>query len=203
MTGDTLAVPRCLVPRTCPAFAPFEVFFDGGTHLRGHHPSAGAGALLWHLRPGASPACIGRAAMAIPGLTSAPLAESHACGLALMLLAEYSETRAMGIGQLLRARVIGDCVPVVRYGAAQARFRCLAQRAPIDEGLERAGRRGWRLGWQAVGRAQNKAAHEVASSAASWASSLVHAGQVHPRVLIEWRGGATATASHYGWPPWP
>ena len=77
------------------------------------------------------------------------------------------------------------------------------QRAPIDEGLERMARQGWSLGFQAVGRAQNKAAHEVASSAAAWASSLGHDGRSHPRVIIEWRGGARATAAQHEWPPWP
>ena len=133
--GEEITVPRSLAPRIGAALVPYEEFFDGGTCTREGTPAAGAGALLWHIHSLGPPTCIARAILAIPGHRSAPPAEAHACGLALHLLTVLAREHWESHGNTLRARPVGDCIPVIRYAAAQARFRSANQRAPIDHGL--------------------------------------------------------------------
>ena len=128
--GRNLPCRRSIAPRAGAALVPYEVFFDGGTCTREGSPAAGAGALLWHIRSLGPPTCIARAILAIPGHSSAPLAESHACGLALHLLTVFAREHWESHGSTLRARPVGDCIPVIRHAAAQARFRSANQRAP-------------------------------------------------------------------------
>ena len=93
--GEELTVPRSLAPRAGAAIIPYEVVFDGGTCTREGNSAAGAGSLLRHIHSRGPPTCIARAVLAIPGHSSAPLAESHACGLALHLLAVFA--RGLGL----------------------------------------------------------------------------------------------------------
>ena len=138
-------MPRPLAPISSAALVPYEVFFDGGTCNRNGNSATGAGALLWYIHSSGPPTCIGRAIFAAPGDTSAVIAESHACGLALSLLTTLAREHWGTHGSALRARLVGDCIPVIRYAAAQSRFRSADQRAHIDHGLRQTSEIGWNL----------------------------------------------------------
>ena len=143
--GEERTVPRPLAPISSAALVPYEVFFDGGTCNRNGNSATGAGALLWYIHSSGPPTCIGRAIFAAPGDTSAVIAESHACGLALSLLTTLAREHWGTHGSALRARLVGDCIPVIRYAAAQSRFRSADQRAHIDHGLRQTSEIGWNL----------------------------------------------------------
>ena len=106
--GEELTVPWSLATRTSAALVPYEVFFDGGTCNRDGNSATGAGALLWHIHGSGPPTCIARAILASPGDSSASLAESHACGLALMLLTCLAREHWDTHGSTLRGRLVGD-----------------------------------------------------------------------------------------------
>ena len=186
--GEELTVPRSLAPRAGAALAPYEVFFNGGTCTRDGTPAAGAGAILWHIHSLGPPTCIARAILAIPCHSSAPLAEAHACGLALHLLTSLAREHWESHGSTLRARLVGGCIPVIRYAAAQARFRSANQRAPVDLGLGTTSAIGWNIEWQAVHRRHNSHAHALAQIAVVWANDLRLRGELDCRTQIEWRG---------------
>ena len=198
-----ITVPRSLTPLCGATLYPFEIFFDGGIDSRGDFPASGAAALLWRIHSFGPPTCIARAVMAIPEQGLAPLAESHVCGLALRLLASLTREHRDSNRGPLRARTIGDCIPVVRYGAAQARFRVLSQRAPIDDGLDEVLRLGWTLEWQAVGRQHNLCAHVLAQHASGWATEFRHAGSLHIQTRSLCRNIATDLDADFPLPPWP
>ena len=201
--GEELTVPRSLAPRTSAALVPYGVFFDGGTCNREGNSAAGAGALLWHIHSSGPPTCIARAILATPGDSSASLAESHACSLALMLLTSLAREHWETHGSTLRARLVGDCIPVIRYASAQARFRSANQRAHIDRGLGLVSEIGWNLEWQAVNRRHNSHAHALARIAAVWANDLCLHGSRAGRSLIEWRGLGHTRGSDVVLPTWP
>ena len=201
--GEGLTVPPSLAPRTSAALVPYEVFFDGGTCNRDGNSAAGAGALLWHIHSSGAPTCIARAILATPGDSSASLAESHACGLALRLLTSLARHHWGTHGSALRARLVGDCIPVIRYASAQARFRSANQRAPIDHGVGSVSEVGWNLEWQAVNRRHNSHAHALARIAAGWANDLCLRGSRAHRSLIEWRGLGHSCDCDMALPTWP
>ena len=176
--GCEITVPRSLTPLCGATFFPFEIFFDGGTNARGDLPASGAAALLWRIHSFGPPTCIARAVMAIPGQGSPPLAESQACGLALRLLASLaSEHRATNSGPL-RARIIGDCIPVVRYGAAQARFAfCRSGHRSTRTLMTCCVRGGFLIGRRSAVSAT--LARTFARYAARWANELRHEGSDH------------------------
>ena len=154
--------------------------------------------VLWHIHSLGPPTCIARAILAIPGHGSAPLAEAHVCGLALHLLTSLAREHWESHGSTLRARLI-----VIRYAAAQARFRSSNQRAPIDRGLGETSGVGWDLELQAVHRRRNSHAHSLARLAVSWASDLRFQGELGRRTQIEWRGHDHTNASAIVFPVWP
>ena len=87
----------------------------------------------------------------------------------------------------LGSSATSDCIPVVRYGAAQAPFRVLSQRAPVDASLDDVLRLGWILEWQAVDRQHNTGAHALAQYAARWANELRHEGSLPIKIHLLWR----------------
>ena len=104
--GEELTVPRPLAPRTSAAPVPYEIFLDGGTCNRNGNSATGAGALLWYIHSSGPPTCIARAILASPGDNSATTAESHACGLALLLLTSLAGEHWDTHGSTLRARLV-------------------------------------------------------------------------------------------------
>ena len=193
--GCEITVPRSLTPLYGATLYPFEIFIDGGTNSRGDFQASGAAALLWRIHSFGPPTCIARAVMAIP----APLAETYACGLALRLFAFLAREHRDSNRGPLRARIIGDCIPVVRYGAAQARFRVLSQRAPIDESLDDVLRLGWTLDWQAVGRQHNVGAHVLAQMGERATSR----GFSPQETRSYWRNLANDLDTGFPLTPWP
>ena len=141
--------------------------------------------------------------LASPGDSSASLAESHACGLALLLLTSLARGHWDTHGSTLRARLVGDCIPVVRYTSAQARFRSANQRAHIDHGLGLVSEIGWNLEWQVVNRRHNSHAHALARIAAIWANDFCLHGSRVSRSVIEWRGLRHTRDNEVVLPAWP
>ena len=141
--------------------------------------------------------------LAAPGDTSAVIAESHACGLALSLLTTLAREHWGTHGSTLRARLVGDCIPVIRYAAAQSRFRSADQRAHIDHGLRQTSEIGWNLEWQVVNRRHNTHAHALARIAAVWANNLCWEGKRDHCSVFEWRGSEHTSCNHFTLPAWP
>ena len=155
---------------------PFEVTFDGSADGR----VAGAGATLWgHHLGGGSPVCLARARAAIPWPASAQVAEAVGCRLALSLLTALRPERRA-------ARVVGDNLVVVRYGAGTARLRQPELQAHLELGLGRALSAGWRLLWCAVRRRLNQAAYALAAEGRAWADCLAGEGAVRIQARTDW-----------------
>ena len=111
--------------------------------------------------------------------------EANAGALALQLLAWYvsGEREAGRDSGLLRARVVGDNVQVVRYCASQCRLRSFASREPVDAAWCSAVAQGWALDWRLVRRQLNVHAHELSRAAAGWAASRQMAGEAGSRII--------------------
>ena len=108
--------------------------------------------------------------VAIPRGASAQLAEAHGCCAALALL-----RRAQGGPR--RARVVGDNLAVIRYGAATAALRATPQQAILEVALAAAYANGWRLEWQAVRKHLNTAADALATEGICVAAREARAGR--------------------------
>ncbi len=198
--GTELTVTRLLAPDGARAVLPYEVSFDASVQGRGEAKSAGAGATLWRMQRSGPMQCVARGILAIPGEASVPRAESQAGRLALELITR--EGRREGAAGR-RCRVVGDNVHVVRYGAMQSRFRVVAQREPVDEGLTSALGDGWALDWQVVDRRHNMAAHRLATFAANWATTLAQQGENEPRFHFTWGDLGEEDPGGLRLPDWP
>ena len=162
------------------ASTPWEVSFDGGARDIGGVRVAGAGAVLWAQCDGLSGyRCAARATVALPAEEHAQVAEAWGGRVALDLLLR---TQA----DLRLARVIGDNLGVIRYGAGEARLRRPAMQSVLEPLLGRIALAGWGLSWQAVRRRLNGAADALATDGVHWAASLARAGVTEPRLHIEW-----------------
>ena len=154
--------------------------FDGGARDTVQGRLAGAGATLWrHHLAGGPPVCVARGTVAIPRVATAQMAEALGCRAALELLRHVE-------GDGRRARVVGDNLAVVRYGAGTARIRRPQIQAHLELALSQAARAGWVLDWQAVRRRLNKAADAMATEAVHWAHKLRAQGCLQPTLAFEW-----------------
>ena len=188
--GDEIIVENSPFPDMDAHLWPLEVTFDGGARSFGEHPKvAGAGATLWHHPPdGGAPRLLASCVIALPGVDNAQVAESCGCRAALALLAHtHNRGRA--------ARVVGDNLAVIRYGAGTGRFRRLVLQAQMEQALAPLAAQGWTIAWQAVRRRLNKAADRLATLGVFWAEALR-------------RQGRTQMARHESWhdlpaPPLP
>ena len=164
---------------------PLEVTFDGGARaFEGHDKVAGAGATLWHHPPdGSSPKLLASCVLAMPSLRSAQIAEASGARAALALLAAC---RSYGCA----ARVVGDNLAVIRYGAGTSRFRKLVIQAQLEQGLAPLAASGWSLSWQAVRRRLNKVADRLATLGVFWAEVLRRTGETDAQTHIVWHGHA-------------
>ena len=141
---------------------------------------AGAGATLWRHSPaGHGPLRLASRIIAIPATTNAQLAEATGCRGALGLLAEVHPHPST-------ARIAGDNLAAIRYGAGTGRYRRLALQAQMEHGLQRLSAAGWTLRWQAVRRRLNRAADTLATLALAWASSLYALGHRSVQVFTIW-----------------
>ena len=159
---------------------PYEVTFDGGAREINGQRAAGAGAILWGPpQPDGSRPALARAWVALPLEPHAQVAEAWGAKLGLDLLkAAGAITR--------RARVIGDNLGVVRYGAEMGALRNPAMHRPLADALAIAAEGGWHLRWRAVRRRLNKAADAVATEAVLWAHKLRAQGHTEPNRHTEW-----------------
>ena len=113
--------------------------------------------MLWkHNLGGGAPTPVAHAIVSIPRDASAQVAEAHGCCAALRLLREVE-------GGPKRARVVGDNLAVIRYGAATAALRALVQHAVMEVDLAETYLLGWQLDWQAVRRHLNTEADALAT----------------------------------------
>ena len=117
--------------------------------------------------------------MALPDEPHAQVAEAWGAKLGLDLL---RDTKA----DVRRARVIGDNLGVVRYGAEMGALRNPAMHRPLADALAAIAEGGWHLRWRAVRRRLNKAADAVATEAVLWAHRLRADGQFAPAGKVEW-----------------
>ena len=156
----------------------WEVSFDGGA-IPG--TAAGGGAVLWEPHSDGSGRWRVRAVarIAIPGEGRAPVAEAWGLVAALRLLATLrTEARS--------ARVIGDNLGIVRFGAAEGRLHHQHLQAPIDGALTPLLLAGWDLRWVAVRRRLNRAADAQATIARDRAAALSSRGDLAPEWSFDW-----------------
>ena len=181
--GGELTVPRPLTPNPDDGLWPFELTFDGGARRLGGRPKvAGGGAILWRFPPtGEAPLPCASLVLALPSCDDSMLGEAHAgCqGLSLLL----SPVLPAGPRS---ARVVGDNLPVVRFGAASGRLRRVPQHAPLAETLGAVLAAGWQLTWNGVRRRYNEGADSLATLGALWADRLLQAGVGESQVHIVW-----------------
>ena len=159
---------------------PYEVTFDGGArNVDLARKVAGAGATLWYFPPdGEAPRHLASTVVALPGCDNAQVAEATACRAALALLTYTNGRRA--------ARVIGDNLAVVRYGAGTGRFQRVALQAQMELSLAPLAQRGWALQWHAVRRRLNKAADRLATLGVFWAAVLARSDDARTRTHTVW-----------------
>ena len=140
---------------------------------------AGAGAVLWrHNLGGGAPTVVDRVSIAIPHGASAQVAEAHGCCAALQLLRRVDEGPR-------RARVVGDNLAVIRYGAATASLRARAQQAMLEVALAETYLLGWCLDWQAVRRHLNTEADSLATRGIHRAAAEAECGRQSILAIVE------------------
>ena len=117
--------------------------------------------------------------IALPGSDNAQFAETTGCraGLGLLPGAEPD---------VCAARIAGDNLAVVRYGAGTGRYRRLQLCDQMDQGLRPLAERGWQLNWIAIRRRLNKAADRLATLGVFWAARLKAAGSNAVTVWTVW-----------------
>ena len=131
---------------------------------------------------GGPPVRVARGWAAIPWPAGAQVAEAVGCRLALdMLVALQPPSRA--------ARIVGDNLAVVRYGAGTARLRRPELQAHLEGALGRALAAGWRLQWCAVRRRLNRAADALALEGRLWAQRLLRTSTQGIQYRTEWCSG--------------
>ena len=113
-----------------------------------------------------------KAVVAIPWDASAQVAEAHGCRAALRLLQVYA-------GGERRARVAGDNLAVIRYGAGTAGMRVTPQQALLEVALGETYTKGWDLDWQAVRRRLNTEADGLATMGVYQAARCAAQGVQH------------------------
>ena len=180
-TGDEVVCATLPSPDLDTILWPYEVTFDGGArHIHPEHKVAGAGATLWRHDPTTgAPIQIASIVVALPDVHDSQIAEATGCRAALAGLARLdTEVRA--------ARVVGDNLAVVRYGAGTGRFQRSLLQAQMELALGPLAQRGWRLQWQAVRRRLNKAADRLATLGVFWAEALRRRGASGTHTHIVW-----------------
>ena len=165
---------------------PIEVTFDGGARRIEDREVAGAGATLWRHQLGeGAPRLLATTYVAIPWPAGAQVAEAIGCRFALDLLAGLSRRGNSGPG-VRRARVVGDNLGVIRYGAGNARLRRVQMQAHLEDAIGSALAEGWVLDWQAVRRRLNRAADRLATRGVEWAARLSRQGRGSLAVTTTW-----------------
>ena len=165
--GTEITVPRALTPDPGAGLWKYELTFDGGARsVFGSPKVAGAGITLWrHAADGCAPTLLVSVTLALPDLDDSQVAEAIGCRIGLALLVRVCPHAST-------ARVVGDNLAVIRYGAGTGRFRRPALQAQMEQGLGPLATRGWSLSWQAVRRRLNIGSDRLATLGVFWAQAL-------------------------------
>ena len=159
---------------------PYEATFDGGARsIEGAPKVTGAGATLWRRDcEGGPPQLAASCVVALPGTDNAQIAEATGCRAALALLTGPDpDYRA--------ARVVGDNLAAVRYGAGTGQYRRIHLGEQMDPAL-RPLAEGGALTWQAVRRRLNVAADRLAALGVFWAHALAKNGTTRALTWTVW-----------------
>lgn len=176
--GSEIIVDRCCHVYHSERFTSpnFEVTFDGGAREIDGQKVAGAGAALW------SPTDHNgdrqrqqRTAMALPGEKHSPVAEAWGLRVAIDLLCNMRVPRSMRT-----ARIAGDNLAVVRFGASLGKLARAYMHDIIDEALGRLIQQGWDIEWVPIRRRFNKEADAIATFAVRKARQLLHCNVLEP-----------------------
>ena len=180
-TGAEIVVPRSPFPDQDRTLWPMEVTFDGGARSIGDRPKvAGAGETIWmHDPDGGLPVRIASSVVAIPSSDNAQLAEATGCRAGLGALARSTP-------DIRAARIVGDNLAAIRYGAGTGRYRRLPLATQVELGLRPLVETGWALTWQAVHRWLNVASDRLATLGVFWADALRSAGHTALQSWIVW-----------------
>ena len=135
---------------------------------------------------GRSPTQIASIVVALPDVSDSQIAEATACRAALACLANVTT-------DIRAARVVGDNLAVVRYGAGTGRFQRSLLQAQMELALGPLAQRGWRLQWHAVRRRLNKAADRLATLGVFWAEAVRRNGGRGVRTHIVWHDPSAPT----------
>lgn len=183
-----ITVPRALAPDPMAGLWPYELTFDGGARELFDLPKvAGAGVSLWrHSLDGSAPFHLASAVLALPDDGDSQFAEVVACRVGLQMLARLSP-------DVRSARVVGDNLAAVRYGAGTGRFRTVALQATMEAGLGPLAARGWLLTWQAVRRRLNVGSDRLATLGVFWAAELKARGTHGVHTHTVWHNAALPT----------
>ena len=153
---------------------------EGGGRAHRGRRAAGAGAILWGPpRADGTRKVRAKAVVALPNVPHAQVAEAWGGSAAVTLLTAIP-------AEVRLAKVIGDNLGVVRYGAETGALRNPAMHQPLAEALATAAEKGWSLRWRAVRRRLNKAADEVATEGVWWAQRLAAQGVTAPQTRVMW-----------------
>ena len=125
------------------------------------------------------PKLLAHACVALPGVDNAQVAEAVGCRSALSLLSNLAPSQRV-------ARIVGDNLAVIRYGAGTARLRRLHIQAHLEQGLASTLISGWQLTWQAVRRRLNSAADFWATQGVFLAGRLRRLGITAQQVHTHW-----------------
>ena len=117
--------------------------------------------------------------VALPGEEHAQVAEAWGCHAALHLLLHLRPVHR-------QARVSGDNLAVVRYGAGMARLRRPAMQGLLGPSISQLECAGWTLDWRAVRRRLNTAADAIATAGVTTAARLAQQGSWAPATRTVW-----------------
>ena len=151
---------------------PLEVDFDGSAYTEGY---GGSGISVWaHNAAGGSPVQLLTATMAISFPVDSMTAEALGGRLGLGVLLDLSPRRRA-------ARMVGDNLPVVRFGANNARLRRTRMHMQLEDSIASILDQGWKLQWYAVPRRLNEEANRLAREGAAEARNILRSNNAGAR----------------------
>jgi len=140
------------------------------------------GAILWGWdQDGRAPHALATIVVALPSDGDSMLAEAYACCKGLASLGDLRLH-----GRPRAARIVGDNLPVVRYGASSGRLRNIRHVAALADQLGSTLAAGWRLTWNGVRRRFNKGADSLATLGVLWADALRAHGTTSSQAHVVW-----------------
>ena len=175
-SGDEVTTPDRGPDSSFLASWDFEVSFDGGARTVRGQKVAGASAIVWRRRPDTGE-LVGVLAFEV----SLPHEDDAQVGEAWGLRLGLEACRDAGLG-LRRARIVGDNLGVMRYGASSGRLHGFAMQGLLEAPLTACHLMGWDFEWLPVRRRFNKLADAHATHAVMRARELHDNGHRAPYV---------------------